>query len=274
VGALLMAGGLGALLLAVSEGAQWGWASRPVVGLFGATLVLFPLWAWHELRVDRPLVRLRSLKHRDVALANISALGLGAMLFSGSSAVSQLVQTPTSTGYGFGLPLVLAGLALLPSSIGSQVSNRVVQGLLRRMSPRGLLPLGPLLIGVSMTLLVLSHAHLWEILGNTFVQGLAIGCSFVVMPTLILGAVPPDQTGSSIALNQVLRTLGGSIGSAATGAVLASATVHGSLLPSDRGYTLAFAGTAVGCALLATLLFVGPRIGRRSAPAEASPAPA
>jgi MFS family permease len=257
-GAALLAGALAGLLLAVSQGDEWGWGSPGVVGLFVSSALLFPLWTWHELRTERPLVQLRSLNHRDVALANVSALGLGAMLFAGSSAVSQLVQTPTSTGYGFGLGLLLAGLALMPSSIGSQLSNRFVQVLARRIPIQRMLPLGPALICLDMVFLTFFHDQLWQMYGGMFVQGLAIGASFVVMPTMILAAVPPEQTGSAVALNQVLRTLGGSIGSATVGAVLATATLKGELLPAEHGYTLAFAGTAVGCALLAVVLLLAP----------------
>jgi predicted MFS family arabinose efflux permease len=259
-GAALLAGALAGLLLAVSQGGEWGWGSARVVALFGSAAVLFTLWTWHELRTSSPLVQLRTLANRDVALANASALGLGAMLFSGSSAVSQLVQTPTSTGYGFGLGLLLAGLALMPSSIGSQVSNRFVQVLARRIPIRRMLPVGPALICLDMTFLTFFHHHLWQVYSGMFVQGLAIGASFVVMPTMILGAVRPEQTGSAVALNQVLRTLGGSVGSATVGAVLAGATLRGELLPAEHGYTLAFAGTAVGCALLAVVLLVSPAV--------------
>ena len=263
-GAALLAGSLASLLLAVSQGDEWGWSSLSVVGLFVSAAVLFPVWTWHELRSARPLVQLRTLANRDVALANLSALGLGAMLFAGSSAVSQLVQTPASTGYGFGLGLLLAGLALMPSSIGSQVSNRFVQLLARRIPIQRMLPVGPALICLNMAFLTFFHDRLWQVYAGMFVQGLAIGASFVVMPTMILAAVPAEQTGSAVALNQVLRTLGGSIGSATVGAVLAAATLRGELLPAEHGYTLAFAGTAVGCALLAVVLVAGPAVRNRA----------
>lgn len=265
LGAALLAGGLAGLLLAVSQGDEWGWGSPAVVGLFGSAALLFPVWTWHELRTERPLVQLRTLAHPDVALANVSALGLGAMLFAGSSAVSQLVQTPTSTGYGFGLGLLLAGLALMPSSIGSQLSNRFVLLLARRIPIGRMLPVGPTLICLAMAFLTFFHDQLWQVYGGMFVQGLAIGASFVVMPTMILAAVPATQTGSAVALNQVLRTLGGSIGSATVGAVLGAATLPGELLPSEHGYTLAFAGTAVGSALLALVLLLTPVRRTRSA---------
>jgi predicted MFS family arabinose efflux permease len=268
-GAVLLAGGLSALLLAVSQGSHWGWGSVPVVALFAAAAVLFPLWTWHELRIDRPLVQLRSLANRDVALANVTALGLGAMLFAGSSAVSQLVQTPTSAGYGFGLGLLAAGCALLPTSIGSQLSNRAVAPLLSRVPAQRLLPLGPAIIGLNMAFLALFHDRLWHVLIGMFLQGLAIGASFVLMPTMILAAVPGEQTGSAVALNQVLRTLGGSVGSALTGALFAAATLRGALLPEEHGYTLAFGTTAVGCVLLAAALVLAPSLRRRARAATA-----
>ncbi|MGY1722259.1 MFS transporter [Blastococcus sp. SYSU DS0533] len=259
IGAVLLAGGLVCLLVAVSEGGTWGWNSPAVVALFAGAAVLFPLWTWVELRAARPLVQLRSLAHRDVALASLTTLALGAMLFAGASAVSQLLQTPASTGYGFGLLMFAAGLAMLPTSIGSVAANGVVQVLERWFSPRALLPLGPLFIGIDMAFVALFHEHLWQVLVGVFFQGLAIGASLVLMPVLILGAVPADQTGSAIALNQVLRTVGGSIGSALTSALLATATPLGERLPLESGYTLVFASTGIGCAALTLALLLTPR---------------
>jgi hypothetical protein len=74
------------------------------------------------------------------------------------------------------------------------------------------------------------------------------------MPALILAAVPPQQTGSAIGLNQVLRTVGGSVGSALVGALLAAATLTGERLPLEHGYTLVFGTTAAACAVLTVAL--------------------
>ena len=57
-GALLLAGGLVAALLPITEGAAWGWTSWRVVGLFAAAVVLLTAWAVTELRLADPLVRL------------------------------------------------------------------------------------------------------------------------------------------------------------------------------------------------------------------------
>jgi predicted MFS family arabinose efflux permease len=163
--------------------------------------------------------------------------------------------------------LFAAGLALLPTSLGSQVASHLVTLLRRRFAVRLLLPVGPLLIGVNMAILAVWHDELWFVLVALTFLGLAIGAAYVVMPAMVLAAVPPDQTGSAVALNQVLRIVGGSIGSAATGAALLAATPEGAILPDESGYTSVFAGSAVGSLLLAALLLLalvrtGPRGGR------------
>jgi len=263
LGAASLAGALASLLLAISEGGTWGWTSPAVLGLFAASAVLFPLWVRHELGTRHPLVRLRSLRRSPVALASTVALVQGAMLFAGSSAVTQLVQTPVAAGYGFGLSLAFAGLMMLPNTVGSQVSHRIVRVLLRRVPASRLLAFGPALVGLDFAFLAFFHDQLWQVVVGISLQGLGIGVSFVVMPLMILSVVPAEETGSAVAFNAVLRTVGGSIGSAITGAVLAWSTLTGSTLPDEHGYTVIFAMSAVGCAVLVTALLVVPVLLRR-----------
>src|SRR5690606_17884578 len=60
VGAVGLGCGLIALLLPISRGAEWGWTSTLVVGLFAAAVVILLVWAWWELRASAPLVDLRA----------------------------------------------------------------------------------------------------------------------------------------------------------------------------------------------------------------------
>src|SRR5919201_1779500 len=50
-GAVLLSGGLVALLLALTEGESWGWTSGRILGLFAAAALLLAVWGWVELRV-------------------------------------------------------------------------------------------------------------------------------------------------------------------------------------------------------------------------------
>jgi hypothetical protein len=66
------------------------------------------------------------------------------------------------------------------------------------------------------------------------------------MPQAILAVTPVTETASAMGLNQVVRAVGFSTGSAVGGLILAASTAAGRLLPTDRGYTTAaWAGVAV-----------------------------
>ncbi|MEO5874253.1 MAG: MFS transporter, partial [Streptosporangiaceae bacterium] len=64
VGALGLSTGLICVLLAISKGGDWGWASGTILGLFAAAVVVFTLWGRWELRTSGPLVDLRTTTKR------------------------------------------------------------------------------------------------------------------------------------------------------------------------------------------------------------------
>ncbi|MGW0584563.1 MFS transporter, partial [Streptomyces sp. NPDC002920] len=116
-GALGLAAGLTCLLLAVSQGGQWGWGSTRIVGLFLAAVVVLGLWWRQQLRAERPLVDLRLVSRPSVGLAHVAALLTGFAFYANSLVTAQLVQAPKASGYGLGLSIVQTGLCLLPGGI-------------------------------------------------------------------------------------------------------------------------------------------------------------
>ena len=68
----LLSGWLIALLLGVSEGADWGWTSARVVGLFVTAVILFAAWVAVERRARVPLVDVRLMRPPVVWWTNIS----------------------------------------------------------------------------------------------------------------------------------------------------------------------------------------------------------
>ncbi|WP_328721889.1 MFS transporter [Streptomyces sp. NBC_00247] len=245
-GAAMLAVGLASLLLALSEGEVWGWTSARVLGLVLFALLLLAGWGFHELRTAHPLVDLRTLRNRSVLTANVAGLIAGVAMYMMMSLITRFAQTPASTGYGFGTSVLVTGLVLLPFSAASVASNKLVPLLVRRASTAAVLPIGCGISLVSMVLFLFARGSLWELFVVMGVAGLGVGCTFAVMPGLIVNAVPAHETGSAISFNQVVRTIGYTTGSVVSAVVLEAHTAPGRILPTDSGYQ---AAAWLGCAI-------------------------
>ena len=275
LGAVLLGAALSGLLLGLSEAEQWGWGSARLLGVTGAAAALLAGWVVHELRTPHPLVDLRLVRRRAVLTADVTGLFAGVGMYLLLSLVTRFVQTPPSAGYGFGSSVVVAGLVLLPFSIGSVAASRVAPLLARRSSPDLVLPAGCVLFLVALATFGLARSSLATIFAVMGLAGLGVGCTFAALPGLIVRAVPAEETGSATSFNQVLRTIGYSAGSALSATVLEAHTPAGELLPTNGGYS---AAALLGCGvwvLTGVLSFVLPRRPARTgtAPEGSVPAP-
>ena len=236
VGAVLLAAGLSILLLGLSEAEQWGWTSLRLAGAAVVAVVLLAVWVRYELRLDHPLVALGLLRRRAVLTADVTGLLAGVGMYLLLSMITRFVQTPRGAGYGFGASVVVAGLVLLPFSVFSVVGSRVAPVIARRFGIDRVLPFGCGVFLLAMTFFLLERSTLSEVLVVMGLAGLGVGCTFAAMPGLVMRAVPASETGSAISVNQVLRTVGYSMGSALTGTVLEGYTPAGRTLPTGGGY--------------------------------------
>ncbi|MFE9423609.1 MFS transporter [Kitasatospora sp. NPDC006697] len=259
LGAVLLGLSVAGLLLVLTEGESWGWASPRLLGLAVLAVLLLAWWVRHELRTAHPLVDLRTLRNRVVLTADLTGLVAGVAMYLLMSMVTRYVQTPTAAGYGFGATVVVAGLTLLPFSVFSVLSSKVVPVIARRFSTAAVLPLGCAVSLVSMLVFLFARDHLWQVLVVMAIAGLGVGCTFAVMPGLIVGSVPAREIGSAVSFNQVLRYVGYSTGSALCGAVLQAHTAAGHRLPSEDGYRAALLIGCVVWVLIGVATIVLPR---------------
>jgi MFS family permease len=265
LGAVLLGVALAVLLLVLSEGESWGWASARLLGLTAVALLLLAGWTAHELRTAHPLVDLRTLRNRAVLTADVCGLIAGVAMYMLMSMVTRFVQTPGAAGYGFGASVLVAGLVLLPFSAASVASSKLVPLLARRTSTALVLPIGCVISLLSMVMFLYARSSLWELFVVMGVAGLGVGCTFAVMPGLIVNAVPAHETGSAISFNQVLRTVGYSTGSVLSAVVLEAHTPVGHLLPDNSGYQ---AAAWLGCAVWVVAAVVTIVLPRRRIPAQ------
>jgi EmrB/QacA subfamily drug resistance transporter len=258
-GAVLLAAWLVALLLSLSEGRSWGWTSARVLGLFAAASLLALVWVVVEIRSREPLVDMRMMRLRGVWTTNLTAILLGAGMFGSFILIPQLVELPKSTGYGFGGSVTEAGLYLVPSTLMMIVFSVVAGRLITSIGPRLPLILGTSVSVASFTLLTFAHSEPFQILLGSALLGVGIGFAFSAMANQIVESVPREQTGVATGMNTIMRTIGGSLG-ATVSAVLLTSSLAADGLPRERGFTLAFAASAVALVLaVVAALAVPPR---------------
>jgi len=248
VGAVLLAGWLVALLVPVSEGPSWGWTSSRTLSLLAAAGALAAAWVWAESRSAAPVVDMRMMRLRPVWTTNLAALVIGFGMFASFVLVPEFVELPRSTGFGFGASVTQAGVFMIPSTLGMLVAGPFSGRLSSARGSRLPLMLGAFVSCVAFVVLAFAHGARWEIYVAMLVLGIGIGFAFSSMANLIVESVPAHQTGVATGMNTIVRSIGGAIGSQASAGIV-TATVASSGLPSERGFTIAFAAAAAALAV-------------------------
>jgi EmrB/QacA subfamily drug resistance transporter len=259
--AALMTLGISAVLLAITETSAWGWGSPKTLGLVALGAVLIAAWVYEERRSREPLVDMRMMAIRGVWTTNAVAFLIGVGMYSSFILLPELVQEPTSTGYGFGASVTTAGLFLLPATIAIVVVGQMAGILERRIGSRGSLIGGAVFALAAYVLLVADRSQAWQIYVAAGLLGVGIGLSFSAMANLIVQNVRREQTGVASGMNAVTRTLGGAFGGQVAATLLAS-NLGAAGIPTSSGFTLSFL-MCVGA--LAGALGLAVAVPRRSA---------
>jgi hypothetical protein len=175
---------------------------------------------------------------------------------------------PKATGYGLGKSLLIAGLVMAPSGLVMMAVAPVSAALSRAKGPKASLMLGSLIVAAGYGLNIVLMSEVWQFVLVSCVIGSGIGFTYGAMPALIMGAVPPSQSGAANSLNTLMRSIGTSTASAVAGVILSQMTTDlgGVPLPSENGFKTVLA-VGGGAALLAFV--VASFIPRHGVPAGA-----
>lgn len=267
-GGALLSVSLGAILLGVAQGPTWGWGSPGTVGLIVAGLAVGVLFVAYERRVAEPVVDMELMARRAVWSPNLAGFAIGFAMFGSFILIPQLVESPTSTGYGFGLSTTSAGLVMLPSSLVMLFAAPLAGALGNRFGSRLPLALGSAFAVGAFAVLAGAHGAIWSISAGGALLGIGIGLAFASMANLVVVAVEATQTGVATGINTIMRSIGGAVGGQIAASLLASHLLA-SGVPAESGYTNAFAmsGVAALVALGACALIPAPRTARTSAAA-------
>jgi EmrB/QacA subfamily drug resistance transporter len=253
--AALMSVGISVILIAVSETIAWGWGSPKTLGLIAVGAVICVAWVLVEVRSSEPLIDMTMMRIRGVWTTNVAAFLLGAGMYASFIVFPQFAQLPKSTGFGFGASTLVAGLYLLPSTVGMIVLGTAAGTISRRWGSKVALLTGTAFTTGAFLLLALAHGHPYDLLIAAALLGIGMGLAFAALGNLIVQAVPPHQTGVASGMNTVMRTLGGALGGQLSATFIAHNVYHH--LPTVTGFEDTFVmatGFLVACGLAGLLV--------------------
>ncbi|MET9021001.1 MFS transporter [Actinopolymorpha sp. NPDC004070] len=219
VGAILLSAGVATLLIWVTlAGNQFDWASTTTALMVGGAIVVLVLAIVAEHRAKEPILPLWLFRNRTFVFAVIASVAVGVTMFGTSVFLSQYMQIAR------GKSPTVAGLISIPMAVGSLVAGTVIGQIITRTGrwKRWMVLGGVLLIAGSVAMGTIDyHTSFTRIGGSLLLLGLGVG---MVMQNLVLAVqntISIREMGAASAGVAFFRSMGGAIGVAALGAVLA-----------------------------------------------------
>ncbi len=208
-GLLFMMVGLGAFQLVMDKGQEVDWFADAWIrfGTF-AFSVFLPLFAWWEVRRQQPLLNLRLLKSRNLALGSLLSAVLGAVLMGSTAILPIFMQTL------LGYPAFQSGMVMMPRGVGSLISMMIISRMVKGFGNRVMIVAG--FIGIAVTLLVFSKYNLeisrYNVMAPLFFNGLMMGFIFVPLTTLSMANLKQADIQQASSIFSLLRNIGASFG--------------------------------------------------------------
>jgi MFS transporter, DHA2 family, multidrug resistance protein len=214
----LLAVSIAALQILLDKGQEADWfASNWMSALAVISAAGFVILVIHELTTADPVIDLRVFKARSYAVGVFLMTIVGFVLYGSMVLLPIMLQTLLA------YPPLQAGIAMAPRGIGSFFMMPLTGLMTGRFDARKLLTSG-LLIG-GFTLIWLSWLNLqagyWDIFWPQLIQGVGMSLLFVPLTTVAMDPIPRERMGNATSLFNLMRNIGGSVGIAMTGTMLA-----------------------------------------------------
>jgi MFS family permease len=262
VGMLLLAGGLAAPLIAIEKVPENGWVSGRTLLVFAVGAAILTAFVAYERRYPSPLIDLSTLSNPRIRMTNIVTFFVGFGTIALAVPLIQFFQEPESTGYGLGATATQAGLFLVPGLILGGITTPISGRLSARVGPLFTLRLGTAVAALGVAGVALGHSGRLEMYVWPALTYVGMGATFGALPMIILQSTPSGQGAESTGVNIVLRNMGFAIGVQFAATLITSSEVAG--VPTESGYTAAFAVLAGASALSFVLALFVPAVPSRA----------
>jgi len=222
VGAALLSVAVASLAAAIVEGSTWGWSSASILGAFAVTVLASAGLVVRSGRHPNPIIEPAVIRHRAVALADLSSLvffaGFGAMVLGGVLFLTGVWHEPVLRA-GFMIapgPLTAALFAFPGGLLGARFSHRVVG------------TVGSLLFAGAafwwITRIGVTPDYVGAYLPGSLFTGLGVGLMLPALGGAATATLPPERSATGTALYAMCRQIGLALGVSCLVAVLGTAT--------------------------------------------------
>jgi EmrB/QacA subfamily drug resistance transporter len=210
--------GLFALTLGLIESNDRGWSDQLVLGLFALAAVSLVAFVLLERHQRLPMLDLTLFRNPTFASANTVMLLVGFAMFGTFFFVSIFMQTV------LGYSPVQAGAIFLPMTCLIILVAPIAGKLSDRLGPRALMVPGLTLISLSLLLFSMldQGSDFWDVLPALIVGGLGMATAMAPTTSAAMGSVPVDKAGVGSAVINSMRQVGGAVGLALAGAIVAT----------------------------------------------------
>ncbi|MDI5963304.1 MFS transporter [Streptomyces sp. SL13] len=219
-GTISFSGALAALIAALIEGSQLGWASGFDIAMYAVFAVLITVFVRVELAQERPMFDLSLFKQPQFLSLCVAVVAL-VVAFT-----PLLVYLPSYLSSVNGATLRHAGVDMLMLTVPTIFFPLIAGYVMRWIPIRHLVTASVGFTAIGTGWLTVLHPGVgnWEALGPYAIIGIGIGVSFGVMDGAAVSSVDPARAGMAAGMFNTMRLTGEAIGIAVVGALMVSFT--------------------------------------------------
>jgi EmrB/QacA subfamily drug resistance transporter len=259
-GALLSIAALGSLVWAIISAGEHGWTSTPVLSGFAVAAITSALFFAWERRTAHPMLDMTFFQNARFTAASVGVMLAYFALFGSMFLLSQLLQ------FVLGYSALDAGVRLLPFALSMAVFSPVSTKLDERFGTKLVVAGGMGTVAVALLWLATrgDGSTYLAYLPGMLLMGTGVALTWAPTTESIMGSLPAAKAGVGSAVNDTVREVGGALGVAVLGSIMASQYTGAissttAALPTDAAHA---AGDSLGGAVV-----VAQQIGGTTGPA-------
>ena len=201
-----------ALLLAISEGHEWGWTSVKIIILGIITLITGGLFYFRDMKINYPLINFSMFKIKPFTFGNLAVMTSYMAMYTNSILLPFYLQDVLD------LDALIAGCLILPYSVTLSVIAPISGRLSGKYGSRYLTLAGPVVYIIALIIFTTfdTSTKYWEIIAASGIMGIGNGLFQSPSNNAIMTSVKKSELGIASGILALSRNMGNILGVAVT----------------------------------------------------------